>query len=122
MRELLPPELKRQIPKLYSQDSAADPIVYAKFSFPAAGWLWYVTEGQPECADFMFFGYVMGIEAEWGYFTLRELEQVNVNGLVIERDESFEPLTLSSCLFKLTNGMKGKQAAANDLNSNSCST
>ena len=122
MRELLPPELKRQIPKLYSQDSAADPIVYAKFSFPAGGWLWFVTEGQTTGRDFTFFGYVIGFESEWGYFTLRELEEVNIKGLVIERDESFEPLTLSSCLFKLTNGMEGKQAAANDLNSNSYST
>ncbi|MGB7208429.1 MAG: DUF2958 domain-containing protein [Pyrinomonadaceae bacterium] len=98
MRELLPPELKRQIPKLYSQDSSADPIVYAKFSFPASGWLWFVTEGQTTGRDFTFFGYVIGYEAEWGYFMLGELEQVNVNGLVIERDDDFKQQTLSNYL------------------------
>ena len=63
-----------------------------------------VTEGQPERGDFTFFGYVIGFEAEWGYFTLKELDDVNIKGLVIERDESFEPQTLSSCLAELTDG------------------
>ena len=89
MRELLSEELKARLPKLYEQERATDPIVHAKFSFPAGGWRWYVTEGQSTGRDFTFFGYVIGFEAEWGYFTLGELEQVNVNGLVIERDDDF---------------------------------
>ncbi len=98
MRQLLSEELKARLPKLYEQEGAIDPIVHAKFSFPAGGWRWYVTEGQPDRGDFTFFGYVIGFEAEWGYFTLRELEEVNINGLLIERDKDFEPCPLSNCL------------------------
>ncbi|MBK8467590.1 MAG: DUF2958 domain-containing protein [Chloracidobacterium sp.] len=98
MKELLSEELKARLPKLYEQEGAIDPIVHAKFSFPASCWLWFVTEGQTTGSDFTFFGYVIGFEAEWGYFTLGELEQVNVNGFTIERDDDFEPQTLSTCL------------------------
>lgn len=101
MRELLSEELKARLPKLYEQEGSIDPIVHAKFSFPASGWVWFVTEGQPTGIDFTFFGYVVGFEAEWGYFMLGELEQVNVNGLVIERDDDFEPQRLSN-LFGVT--------------------
>jgi hypothetical protein len=98
MRELLSEELKARLPKLYEQEGAIDPIVHAKFSFPAGGWLWLVTEGQSTGRDFTFFGHVIGYEAEWGYFTLRELEEVNINGLLIERDEDLEARPLSECL------------------------
>lgn len=102
MSELLPPELKDQLPKLSEQEGADDPTVFAKFLFPASGWIWLVTEGQSVGDDFMFFGYVIGFEAEWGYFTLRELEGVNVRGLIIERDDAFEPCALSDCLSQST--------------------
>lgn len=105
MRTLLPTELKNRLPKLCEQERVADPIVYAKFSFPASGWVWFVTEGQAEGDNFTFFGYVIGFEAEWGYFTLRELEEVNVSGLVIERDEDFEPRPFSNC-FSLSTSRK----------------
>jgi hypothetical protein len=98
MRGLLSEELKARLPKLYSQEGDTDPMVYAKFTFSATGWLWYVTEGQTTGSDFTFFGHVIGFEAEWGYFTLGELEQVNVHGLVIERDDHFEPQRFSKCL------------------------
>lgn len=111
--------MKDRLPKLRDQEGVADPLVHAKFFFPASGWLWFVTEGQPEGNDFIFFGYVIGFEAEWGYFALRELEEVNIKGLVIERDERFEPQTLSSCLSELTDRVDGKQAAANNLDSHS---
>ena len=39
----------------------------------------------------MFFGFVKGFEEEWGYFTLNELEQINVNGLLVERDLHLKP-------------------------------
>lgn len=49
----------------------------------------------------MCFGYVIGFEAEFGYFSLTELEEVNVRGIVIERDCYFEPSKLSACLSDL---------------------
>jgi hypothetical protein len=118
MRELLSEELKARLPKLYEQVGAIDPIVHAIFTFPASGWLWFVTEGQTTGSDFIFFGYVIGFEAEWGYFTLSELEQVNVNGFAIERKDVFEMKTLSNCLSGLTCRKAENVAAAKILNAN----
>ncbi|MBX3282939.1 MAG: DUF2958 domain-containing protein [Acidobacteria bacterium] len=101
MNELLPDDLRNSLPRLYTQQDVSDPIVHAKFFFPGCAWTWLVTEGQPEGDDLTFFGYVIGFEAEWGYFTLQELESVNVRGLLIERDVYFEPCKLSRCLSDL---------------------
>jgi hypothetical protein len=101
MNELLPPEIRDQLPRLREQENSDDPIVYAKFFYPGGRWTWLVTEGQPEGDGFTFFGYVIGFEAEWGYFTLKELEEVNVKGTVIERDRYFEPRRLSTSLSDL---------------------
>jgi hypothetical protein len=101
MQGLLSKELIDGLPRLYEQQGVDDPIVHAKFFFPGGSWTWFVTEGQPEGDDFTFFGYVIGFEAEWGYFTLRELEELKVNGTVIERDSYFEPGKLSTFLSDL---------------------
>jgi Protein of unknown function (DUF2958) len=78
--------------QLYSQEKAPDPIVHAKFFTPDSNWTWYVTEGEIEEDDFRFFGYVRGLEEEWGYSVLSELESVRGPlGLAIERDLHFTP-------------------------------
>lgn len=87
---LLTPELRAELPLLYSQDGNRNPTVYAKFFFPAGIWTWFVTEGEPDGDDFRFFGYVIGHENEWGYFMLSELESLNIKGLTVERDLYFE--------------------------------
>lgn len=91
--QLLPEDLRQQIPKLYSQEHVEmqEKTVYAKFFFPAADWTWFVTEGEDEGDDYVFFGFVKGFEEEWGYFTLNELEHISVNGLTVERDLYFKP-------------------------------
>ncbi len=76
-----------------------DPIVYAKLFTPDANWTWYVTEGSPEGDDFIFFDYVIGLEREWGYFALSDLESVRgPPGLPIERDLYFEPIPFSKVM------------------------
>lgn len=95
MSWLLTEELRKALPKLRQQSDVADPIVYAKFFFPASGWTWFVTEGEERGDDFLFFGYVVGLESEFGYFSLRELEEVEVSGFQIERDIFFEPMPFS---------------------------
>jgi len=88
--QLLTTELRAQLPTLYAQEGTADPMVYAKFFTPDSNWTWYVTEGQDEDGDFRFFGYVMGFEAEWGYFLLSELQSARgPMRLPIERDLYF---------------------------------
>ncbi len=37
------------------------------------------------------FGYVIGFEKGWGYFSLNELQAVEVKGLAVERDLYFTP-------------------------------
>lgn len=78
MSRLLTKELRNALPKLREQEGSTDPIVHVKFFFPASGWTWFVTEGEAQGPDFLFYGYVIGFESEWGHFALRELEEVDV--------------------------------------------
>src|SRR5215831_7122663 len=81
---LLPDTLKERMPSLYSQENEHDPLVVCKFFDPVGTWTWYGIEGSPvdedgyydtdkEKVDYLFFGYVVGFEAEVGYFSLNEL-------------------------------------------------
>jgi hypothetical protein len=88
--ELLTEELRGRLPPLYSQEAEEEPMVYAKFFLPGTGWTWYVTEGGEQEGDFLFFGFVVGLESEFRYFLLSELESVHSPlGLAVERDLSF---------------------------------
>lgn len=96
--ELLPVELRNQLPGLYEQEETGDKIVFIKYFFPAGNWTWFVTEGEERRSDFLFFGYVIGLEKEWGYFTLKQLEEINCRGLKVERDLYFKQEEFSRCL------------------------
>jgi hypothetical protein len=95
---LLTKEIREKIPKLYSQEKLGDKAkIYAKFFTPWSNWTWYATEGEPAIdengneEDFTFFGYVQGLECEFGYFSLKELESIKGPfGLKIERDLYFK--------------------------------
>ena len=90
--KLLTAELRASLPRLYAQEKNTDPTVHAKFFTPDSQWTWYVTEGSEEGGDFRFFGFVCGMDDEWGYFVLSELETARGPlGLPIERDLHFEP-------------------------------
>jgi hypothetical protein len=90
--QLLTEELRRSLPALYAQEHVSDPIVHVKFFTPDSSWTWYATEGSTNGDDFIFFGYVIGHEREWGYFSLSELEEARgPMKLPIERDLYFKP-------------------------------
>ena len=90
--KLLTAELRASLPPLYAQEGNTDPTVLAKFFTPDSQWTWYATEGSEEDEDFRFFGFVCGMEDEWGYFVLSELESARgPMGLPIERDLYFAP-------------------------------
>lgn len=91
--QLLTAELRASIPRLYSQEHIRldERIVHAKFFFPAGSWTWFVTEGEEKDGDYRMFGFVVGFDDEWGYFSLNELESVSAHGLTVERDIYFEP-------------------------------
>ncbi len=93
--KLLTAALRAQLPPLYTQENSKDPTVYLKFFTPDSNWTWLATEASPDEDnehDLRFFGYVIGLEEEWGYFLLSDLETARGPlGLPIERDLYFEP-------------------------------
>ena len=91
--KLLTKEIKEVIPKLYTQEERGDEaVVYVKFFTPWSNWTWYATEFDGEDT---FFGWVVGLEKELGYFSLKELSKVTGPfGLKIERDLYFTPKPL----------------------------
>ena len=97
--QLLTEELRASLPPLRSQVQSKDPHVYAKFFTPASTWTWFVIEGSAEEDDFIFFGFVAGVEEEWGQFSLSELNEVRgPSEHPIERDLTFKPACLSEVL------------------------
>jgi len=99
--KLLTKELQSKIPALYSTEETPteEKIIICKFFSLKGSWTWYVVEGErQEDGDFLFFGLVDGLEREWGYFTLRELESVRFHGIPgIERDLYFDAVKVSEC-------------------------
>ena len=91
--ELLPKEIREALPALYANEELglqAQAIV--KYFTPDSNWTWYASEFDGED---IFFGLVIGLEAELGYFSLTELKSVRGPlGLPIERDLYFKPRTL----------------------------
>lgn len=92
--KLLTEELKRKFEKypLYSQDGKGEnAVVVCKFFLGT--WTWYALEFDGQDT---FFGLVVGLETEYGYFSLSELSRVrNTLGLGVERDMYFKPCTLA---------------------------
>lgn len=90
---------------LYSQDGkgfSAECVI--KFFNPCGAGTWYITEGEKQDGDWLFFGYVTGLgEYEWGYVCLSQLEEINLPyGLKIERDVYYSGGKTVSELLKLS--------------------
>lgn len=82
----------RGTPALGSQDGAKEHKIHVKFFSPDSSWTWFVTEwdGKDEC-----WGYVVGMEKEWGTIDLQELaDATGPLGLMPEVDILFLPQTL----------------------------
>lgn len=104
---LLDDESRAKLPVLYSNEQLGlAALAQVKFFTPDGGWTWYASEGSPvdengyfdtdkEKVDFLFFGLVIGLEIEYGYFSLSELTEVRGSlGLPVERDLYYEPKPL----------------------------
>lgn len=94
--ELIPKEIKEQIPKLYDTEEQTDPISYVKLFMPEANLTWFITELSMD--DDICFGYVISpyCDGELGYFSLNEIKEVKGTlGLSVERDLHFKPTKLS---------------------------
>ena len=90
---LLDAKSREQLPELYSgEERGLDTLAQVKFFTPDSNWTWYASEFDGED---IFFGLVVGLEVELGYFSLSELQSVRGPwGLAIERDLHFAPKTL----------------------------
>ena len=84
--KLITADIEKRFAELGSQDDKGDDaIVVAKFFDPCSQWTWFATEYEPETR--IFYGFVIGIEREWGDFSLTELESFNQGRPIgIERD------------------------------------
>ncbi len=94
--KLLTKEIRKRLPALGSTDNQKDPMVQVKFFTPDSNWTWYAIEFDSED---IFFGYVKGLENEFGTFSLRELQEVRGGlDLPVERDRYFKPCPLSEVM------------------------
>lgn len=95
--KLMTKEIEKQLAKypLYSQGGKGkDATVVAKFFLPIGYWTWYIMEAE---GDTLFGICVSGKEqAEYGYFSLKELEELRVTKFRfgVERDIYFKPTKL----------------------------
>lgn len=94
--QLLTKEIEKQFPEWMSTDGKGmkNTKAICKFFAPGTGWTWYAVEYDGEDT---FFGYVVGMESEFGYFSLSELSELRYgpgNSMKVERDTVFEPTTM----------------------------
>jgi len=92
--ELIPKEIKEQIPKLYETEEKKDPMVYVKLFIDS--WTWYITELSID--ENLAFGYVVSpfCSGELGYFSINEIQEIKGSlGIGVERDLYFKPTSLS---------------------------
>ncbi len=91
-----------QIPSLYSTDDTAcdDKIIYLHFYVGRCDWHIVEFDGQDT-----FFGYAnLGdlYNAEWGYISYQELQEININGFQVDTDLDWQPKKFS----EITTGRK----------------
>ena len=87
--KLLTKEILDIFKKTWKQEGD-NPLMICKFFDPSSQWTWYASEYYQE--ERQFYGYVIGFEWEWWYFSLDELEQARGKlGIWMERDMWFEP-------------------------------
>lgn len=94
--ELLPSELRAQIPRLGETTGEADPIVWARLFNPLSGWRWYVIELLELETDAIYYVYEVGWDEALTYFNLSDFDLHAVEvGEPNQRDTGFVPCRLS---------------------------
>lgn len=97
--QLLTQELINRLPKIGANETqGVNALALVKFFTPDGPGTWYVSEfdGVDLC-----FGLAVIHVPEFGYFSLRELQQVKgMFGLPVERDFYFEPTPLCELLYQ----------------------
>jgi hypothetical protein len=70
-----------------------DTVIYTKIYIEESGWTWYVAEFDANTGE--FFVFINGIEQEWAYITLYELNSIIEDGWKLVHDTSFQPQKFS---------------------------
>lgn len=99
--KLITKKIENELAKypLYSQDNKGEEAV-AICKFFLQGFTWYVLEAQKNGSDYEFFGIIDGLEKEYGYFTLSQLQRLRGRwGLTVERDMYFKPTQVKDIHF-----------------------
>lgn len=94
--KLLTKEILKKLPPLAMSEGEpeGDKRLICKLFAPWGCWTWYLTEYDP--LERMAFGFVYGLEREWGFFSLKEIEDLRgPGGLKVERDRFFTPIKFS---------------------------
>lgn len=102
--ELMPDDIREHVPKIYEQDGIppGDKVVHAAYFIPfKSNWTWYLTEYDAETHE--AFGLVLGLEAEWGYFSLDELKSLGAMRLILEDfPKTFKDLKDTELVYQMT--------------------
>ena len=99
---LMTNEIMEGLPTLYqTEDTATDEkILIMRFYELNTDQQWFLCEYSHE--EKIAFGYVIGHENEWGYFSLQEMEDIHT----ILQDKEFQPITFKD--------LKNKQRSTNE--------
>lgn len=94
--KLLTNEIKEAMPRPGATEAVPveEKLAICKFFYPMGAATWFACEGEQQGDDYEFFGLVCLTgrldDAEWGTFTLTELESIGkTRALGIERDIHF---------------------------------
>src|SRR5262245_60034046 len=109
--ELLPHELRAQIPKLYRTRREADPTVWVKFFSPFFNWRWYIIECEKIDRVLIFCGWMVHRTEPGGRFIRTDLPSMAAYfGITIERDAGFVACRLSEVQERETESEPQKEA------------
>ena len=76
--KLFTKEILKKLPALYTQTAHENPeeemVFHVKLFTPDSNWTWFIAEYDPEKE--IAWGYVMGLENEFGTIDIKELKEV----------------------------------------------
>ena len=90
--ELMTKELEKVLPKLYATENIKleEKILQVRYISINSNWEWYLVEYDKDKK--LAFGYVIGQDREFGYFSLEEFQEVNEERIEIVRDTEFKAI------------------------------
>ena len=106
--KLFTKEILKKLPALNTQEAHENPekemVFYVKLFTPDSNWTWFIAEYDPEKE--IAWGYVMGLENEYGTIDIKELKEVRGPfGLPVERDRWFDTIKEKELMAQIKEGI-----------------